>query len=186
MKRLENGLSVGAIIMSVLGLILLIFPSLTNKIIVYAISLALIVYGVYRVIRYLRKEVDIAATGSDISVGLICIVTGLFMLGYSKVVIGILPFLFGLALIFGGAISVQSSFDMKRFGSPRWTYHLLVGIAFAIAGVVALRDPFASAMVLTRFVGAGMLIEGIYMCAAGVAVEKLRKAFRRTDIVDEQ
>ncbi|MCI6766781.1 HdeD family acid-resistance protein [Porcincola intestinalis] len=186
MKKLENGLSVGSIIMAVLGLILLIFPSITNKVIVFVIGIALIIYGAYRVIRYLRREITVAVTEHDISVGLICIVTGLFMLAYSRVVIGILPFLFGLSLIFGGAISIQSSFDMKRFGSMRWMYNLLTGIAFAAVGVVALKNPFASAAVLTRFVGAMMLVEGIYMCAAGVAIERLRKAFRGDDIVDEQ
>ncbi len=98
MKKLENGLSVGSIIMAVLGLILLIFPSITNKVIVFVIGIALIIYGAYRVIRYLRREITVAVTEHDISVGLICIVTGLFMLAYSRVVIGILPFLFGLSL----------------------------------------------------------------------------------------
>ena len=186
MKKMENGLSVGSIIMAVLGLILLIFPSITNKVIVFVIGIALIIYGAYRVIRYLRREITVAVTEHDISVGLICIVTGLFMLAYSRVVIGILPFLFGLSLIFGGAISIQSSFDMKRFGSMRWMYNLLTGIAFAVVGVVALKNPFASAAVLTRFVGAMMLVEGIYMCAAGMTIERLRKAFRGDDIVDEQ
>ena len=181
MKKLENGLSVGSIIMAVLGLILLIFPSITNKVIVFVIGIALIIYGAYRVIRYLRREITVAVTEHDVSVGLICIVTGLFMLAYSRVVIGILPFLFGLSLIFGG-----SSFDMKRFGSMRWMYNLLTGIAFAVVGVVALKNPFASAAVLTRFVGAMMLVEGIYMCAAGMTIERLRKAFRGDDIVDEQ
>ena len=181
MKKFENGLSVGAIIMAVLGIILLIFPTLTNKVIVMGIGTALIVYGIYRVIRYLRREATVAVTQQDIFVGLISVVTGIFMLTYSKVVISILPFLFGLILIFGGAMSVQSAFDMKSFGSLRWSYNLFVGIAFAVVGVIALKDPFASAALLTRFVGAGLLIEGIYMAAAGVTIEKLRKDFMGDD-----
>ena len=62
MKKLENGLSVGSIIMAVLGLILLIFPSITNKVIVFVIGIALIIYGAYRVIRYLRREITVAVT----------------------------------------------------------------------------------------------------------------------------
>lgn len=187
MKKLENGLSVGAILMAVLGLVLLIFPSITSKVIVFAIGIVLMGYGIYRIVRYLRRDVILAASERDLSVGLICIVFGLFMLIYWKVIVGILPFMFGLVLIFGGAMSIQSSFDMKRFGRLKWTYHLIVGIAFAVVGVIALKNPFASAMVLFRFVGAGMLIEGFYMCAADLALGKLRKAFRGDDnIIDEQ
>lgn len=186
MKKLENGLSVSAIIMAILGLVLLIFPNMTNTIIVCAIGIALIAYGIYRIIRYLRGDAIEAAAGQDITIGLICIVCGIFMLIYRNVVIGILPFLYGLALILGGAMSIQTSFDMKRFGSIRWAWHLLVGIAFAIVGIVVLRNAAATAAVITRLVGLGMLVEGIYMCAAGVSVAKLRKAFRQDDIVDEQ
>lgn len=187
MKKLEEDLSVGSVLMALLGLILLIFPSITNKVIVYSIGIALICYGAYRMVRYLRKDAILAVAEHDLSLGLICIVTGLFMLIYSRVVIGLLPFLFGLVLLFGGAMTIQSSFDMKRFGSANWTYHLLVGIAFSIIGLVALRNPFASAMVLTRFVGGAMLVEGGYMCGTSVLIGKLRKAFMSEDnIVDEQ
>ena len=186
MKKLENGLSVGAIIMAILGLVLLLFPNLTNTVIVCAIGSALIVYGSVRVVRYLKGDAVEASGGQDITIGLICIVCGIFMLIYRSAVIGILPFLYGLALVMGGAMSIQTAFDMKRFGSLRWTWHLLVGIAFAVVGIVVLRNAAATAAIITRLGGIGMLVEGIYMCATGVSGAKLRKAFRQDDIGDVQ
>jgi len=113
----------------------------------------------------------------DLSVGLVCAVMGLFMLLYSKVVIGILPFVFGLFLIFGGARSIQTAFDIKRFRGSNWSVHLIVGIAFVIVGVIAIRDPFSAAATLTRFVGLSMLVQGIYMFIAGRMVRELREQF---------
>lgn len=187
MKKFGNGLSVGALITAVLGLILLIFPTLTNKVLVYGIGIVLIGYGAYRIVRYLRHNAADVLIEHDLAYGLISAVTGIFMLTYSNVVISILPFLFGLYLIFGGVESIQAAVDVHRFGGARWAAHLILGLAFIIVGVVALRDPFDTAAALTRFIGAFMLAEGIYMCFAGIMVEKLRRAFRGEDnIVDEQ
>lgn len=186
MKKFANGLPVGALITAILGLILLIFPTITNKVLVYGIGIVLIVYGAYRIFRYLRRDAADILIEHDLAYGLICIVTGIFMLSYSGVVISILPFLFGLYLIFGGVESIQAAVDVHRFGGPRWTAHLILGFAFIIVGIVALKDPFATAAALTRFIGAFMLVEGVYMCFAGVTVEKLRRAFRGDDRIIDQ
>ncbi len=177
MKKLMNNVSVSSILIAIIGLVLLIMPSLTNKIIVYGIGIVLLVYGLARIIRYMKREATAAMVDHDLSIGLICAVTGLFMLMYSSVVISILPFLFGLFLIFGGARSIQTAFDVKRFHGDRWTVHLVIGLIFVVLGITAIRDPFSTAQLLTRFVGAGMLVEGVYMFIANRKVVELRSKY---------
>ena len=136
--------------------------------------------------RYMKRDAPAAMTDHDLSVGLICCVTGLFMLMYSSVVISILPFLFGLFLIFGGARSIQTAFDVRRFHGTHWNYHLFIGIIFAVAGIEAIRNPFGTAQLLTRFVGAGLLLLGIYMFIANRKVNMLRAQFMSgPDIIDQ-
>ena len=177
MKDLLKDVSVSSILTALIGLVLLVMPKLTNKIIVYGIGIVLLVYGAGRILRYIGRDAGRAMMDYDLSVGLVCAVMGLFMLLYSKVVIGILPFVFGLFLIFGGARSIQTAFDIKRFRGSNWSVHLIVGIAFVIVGVIAIRDPFSAAATLTRFVGLSMLVQGIYMFIAGRMVRELREQF---------
>ena len=109
------------------------------------------------------------------------------MLLYSSVVISILPFLFGLFLIFGGARSIQTAFDVRRFHGTHWNWHLFVGIFFAVIGIMAIRDPFSTAQMLTRFVGAGLLVLGIYMFLANRKVNQLRSQYMsEPDIIDQE
>jgi len=183
MKNAEDDFSWSGILTAVFGLVLLIMPTLTNKIIVYGIGVALLVCGAVRVVRYVRRDPSEAMMNRDLSAGLICVATGLFMLLYSGVVISILPFLFGLFLLFGGALSIQTSFDIKRFGGSRWKMHLVIGIVFVVLGATAIRNPFGAASALTRFVGACLLLEGVYMFVAGRRVRSLRDAFMREDNV---
>ncbi len=177
MKKLLKNVSVASVLVAIAGLILLIMPTLTNRIIVNGIGIVLLVYGVLRILHYMRRDAAEAMTEHDLSIGLICLVTGLFMLVYSDVVIGILPFLFGLFLIYGGARSIQTAFDIRRFHGTHWNFHLIVGILFAIVGIIAIRDPFSTAALLTRFIGLGLLLEGIYMFIANKKVNDLRSRF---------
>lgn len=186
MKKLLNDVSVSSVLIALVGLVLLLMPSLTNKLIVYGIGIVLLVYGAGRIFRYMKRDASAAMTDHDLSIGLICGVTGLFMLFYSSVVISILPFLFGLFLIFGGARSVQTAFDVRRFRGTHWNIHLFVGIVFAIVGIAAIRDPFSTAQTLTRFVGAGLLILGIYRFLTNRKVKELRSNYMsEPDIIDQ-
>ena len=107
------------------------------------------------------------------------------MLLYPGVVISVLPFLFGLVLLFGGAMSIQTAFDVRRFQGPRWTLHLIAGIAFVIAGIEAIRNPFGTAAALTRFIGICFLVLGIYTFIENRKVTQLRREFRGgIDIID--
>ena len=160
-------------------------PKLTNKIIVYGIGIMLVIYGAGRILRYIRRNARDGLMTHDLSIGLVCIVSGLFMLLYPGVVISVLPFLFGLVLLFGGAMSIQTAFDVRRFQGPRWTLHLIAGIAFVIAGIEAIRNPFGTAAALTRFIGICFLVLGIYTFIENRKVTQLRREFRGgIDIID--
>ena len=187
MGKMLKEVSVSSILVALIGLVLLLMPNLTNKIIVYGIGGVLVLYGAARVVRYIRTNAQEGLMTHDLSIGLVLVVTGLFMILYSGVVISVLPFLFGLCLISGGAMSVQSAFDVRRFHGARWALNLVIGIAFVVAGIEAIRNPFETAGMLTRFVGLCFLIMGIYTFLVNRKVTVLRREFRSgPDIIDEE
>ena len=187
MKKWLSDVSVSSVLIAVVGLILLLMPSLSNRIIVIGISIALLIYGVWRVVRYMRRDTAQDASNQDLLIGLLCAAFGLFMLVYSSAVISILPFLLGLFLIFGGVSSIQTAFDVRRFNGTHWSWHLIIGIIIVILGIMVIRDPFGAAQILTRFVGAALLLLGIYRFLAGRKVDALRTEYRTDDdnIIDQ-
>ena len=94
--------------------------------------------------------------------------------------------MFGLFLIYGGARSIQTAFDIRRFRGPRWVVHLVIGIIFAVAGIEAIRDPFSTAQLLTRFVGLCLLLLGIYMFLANRKVNELRAEYMAEENIIDQ
>lgn len=186
MKKLISDVSVSSVLIAIVGLVLLLMPSLSNKVIVIGIGVLLLIYGVWRVVRYMRRDTSEGNTNQDLMIGLICAALGLFMLVYSSVVISILPFLLGLFLIFGGAKSIQTAFDVRRYHGANWGWHLVIGIIFVILGIMAIRDPFSTAQILTRFVGVGLLLLGIYRFLANRKVDTLRTEYRSEDNIIDQ
>ena len=186
MRKLLNDVSASSIMVAVFGLILLLMPSLANRLIVYGIGIALLVYGAVRVFRYRQRDPAYGMAGHDLFIGLVCVVSGLFMLLFSSIVISILPFILGVFLIFGAVRSIQTAFDVRRFHGLHWSIHLLFGIFFAVAGIQAIRNPFGTAKMLTRFAGAGLLLLGLYMFLANQKVNSLRSQYMSgPDIIDQ-
>ena len=188
MKKLNGSVPISSILIAIVGLILLLMPSLTNKIIAFGIAVVLLLYGVYRIIRYVttRDAAAAAMNNHDLAIGMVCAAVGLFMFFNISFVIGILPFLFGLLLIYGGARSIQTAFDVKRFHGLYWVLHLIIGIVFVIAGIAAIRDPFSIAQVLTRFIGVCLLVLGIYLAFSNRKVDQLRAEYMTEDDVTDR
>ena len=187
MKKLNGSVPISSILIAIVGLVLLLMPSLTNKIIVFGIAVVLLLYGVYRIIRYVTtRDAAAAMNNHDLAIGMVCAAVGLFMFFNISFVIGILPFLFGLLLIYGGARSIQTAFDVKRFHGLYWVLHLIIGIVFVIAGIAAIRDPFSIAQVLTRFIGVCLLVLGIYLAFSNRKVDQLRAEYMTEDDVTDR
>ncbi len=185
MKKLEKNIPVSGLITAIAGLIMVVMPNLTNLILVRGIGIALLINGIIRVVHYMRGKSMAAMMDNEMSIGLMSLVAGIILLAYPDLVISILPFLFGLYLIFGGTISIQNALDVYRFRkSSMWIFHLIVGIALIILGIVVISQPFSAAAVMTRFVGICILAEGIYMFIASLRVGKLRKEVINKNIID--
>ncbi len=185
MEKVLKDVSVSSVLTALLGLVLLLVPGLTNRIIVYGLGAVLVVYGIGRILRYVRRDDYLGMVEHDLGIGLACMIIGLFMIFYCNAVISILPFVFGLALLLGGASMIQSAFDIRRFHGNRWAVSLAAGILFLIAGMEMIRNPFSTASALTRFAGFCFLVMGIYAFIENRKVTQLRREFRGSDdIID--
>lgn len=149
-----------------LGVILLGWPELSSRIICCAFGGVLIAAGLLRGARYFFRDRYEAMLRRDLSVGLILLAVGLFLIVRMDTVISFLPFVFGLMLLGGCAGKVQTSLDLRRAGSRLWIASLAMAAVSLALGVILLCQPFESAMVLTRFIGVAITLEGAENLAA--------------------
>lgn len=157
MKIIRDELSKASVISVVLGLVLLIWPGTSVKLVGYGLGGAVIVYGAVRAVRGLTGKQG-AGTGSLIW-GLIMCLIGVFICTRFSALISFLPFIFGVIVLVSGLTKLSSALENRRQGY-RWIPTLLAALISIGLGVMILCRPFSTLTLTLRVIGAVILVDG--------------------------
>ena len=125
----------------VCGVLLILFGNLALRITAYVLAGVMILCGVWSVIMYVRSGPVQRITESRLAVGLILLVAGALLAFNPDYLEDILPFIWGLALLFGGFLKIQYAFDEKSVRVNRWWIMLILAAFSVIVGVISLLNP---------------------------------------------
>ena len=154
------------------GLLLLLMPNLALSIANVALAILLCAVGVRSIVSYLRGSILDGVMGLQLAAGLVALFNPLFLAE-------LLPFVWGVALLVGGFGKVQMAADLKRIGDRFWWYALIAALLSFVLGALAITRPVFIAAVLTQFVGASLLVEGVLDLVSFLTLNKRIKKFRR-------
>ena len=160
----------------IFGLILLIVPDVSNRIIGYTLAVVSIMLGSYYVVNYLKTDSIIAFHHQDLTLGLGLLALGIFMLYDPEAPGEFLGSLWGIALILGGLAKIQMSVDMLRMKKPDWWWSAIGAVIAILLGILALCNAVGVGETLIRFEGAALLVEGIMDIIFWVKLRKVRMA----------
>lgn len=148
----------GAIIL--LGLVLLILPGVATSVLFNGIGAVCLLIGLIHVIRYHRLDARQAVVSNEMAFGLAWIVGGASVILFKALLVSLLPILFGLVILFGGVIKIQSTLGFRRMNAARWYWQLICAAVSVVLGVLILANPFSTAMMMMRVIGISLVIEG--------------------------
>ena len=159
-KRLLSDFTLISLFYVLLGVILLGWPETSARIICYAFGAVIAAAGLLRVLRYFFRDKYNGMMRRDLAVGLVLVSAAAFLILRPDAVVSLLPFVFGLLLLAGCAGKIQTAADLRRIQAPGWFVPLIMAAVSLALGIVLLCQPFQSAMVLTRFIGVAIIVEG--------------------------
>ena len=122
----------------VCGVLLILFGNLALRITAYVLAGVMILCGVWSGIVYLRSDPVRRITESRLATGLILLVAGTLLAFNPNYLEDILPFIWGLALLFGGFLKIQYAFDEKSVNVKRWWIMLIFAAFSLIVGILSL------------------------------------------------
>ena len=125
----------------VCGLLLIFFGNLALRITAYVLAGVMILCGVWSGIVYLRSDPVRRITESRLATGLILLVAGTLLAFNPNYLEDILPFIWGLALLFGAFLKIQYAFDEKSVQVKKWWIMLIFAAFSLIVGIIALLNP---------------------------------------------
>lgn len=158
-RRLFTGATL--LLMLVLGLMLLIHPENIYNLVLNVCGAVVLAFGVIRIIAYWNSDPYAAMQNSQFTTGVLMALGGLALIVFKPVFISILPFLLGAMLLIGGAFRLQGALDLKRLNAGHHRPVLVSCIVSIALGLIVMLNPFKSAMLLLRVIGAALILEAV-------------------------
>lgn len=176
-----------AVVYFLLGIVLMIWPTEMAGIITTVLGIISLVIGIIRLIAYFTGDRYASIFRYDMVVGLLFIGLGLFTLIWPKVIISVLPVIFGLFLIVSSLIKLQNAVDLQRLGYSQWWSVLIMAGISVILGIIIICNPFHTMKLLIRIIGVFFFVDGISsMVSMYIFTTELRKIKKNLpdDIID--
>lgn len=174
-KSMKKRIAIMSAIYIAIGLVLLIWPNVTSKIISYIFAAMILVYGAIKVYSYIKtpKQYQTVFTTLDFVAGIVSIGIALLLFIKTEIVLSILPFLIGAYLVFNSICGIQASIHLKKINDRMWISSLILSLVLTILGIVLILNPFAAHILLIRFIGISLIINAISDIWVGIQYNRI-------------
>lgn len=160
MKKMFNKfmwISLGfSVMFLIMGIVLLVYPSVSLKVIANFVSVLMLVCGALLVLDYKSR---ILLT-SFVSFGVLLIVMGIVLLFHPNVVITLIPIMVGIYIITNAVVSIQISLELRRYNSS-YMGVLLLSILSLVCGFCMIAYPQSGAVALALYLGIALVVYSV-------------------------
>jgi len=178
---------IGYIIMSALfvlfGILLLIYPENMGKAAGLITGIAIMVFGIFKIVGYFSKDLFRLAFQYDLAFGILLEVLGIIILTKPGGFVEFITIVIGIAFLADGLLKIQISLDSKEFGISRWWSVLLMAILTGAVGTLLIISPAWGSELLIRILGASFITEGVLNFITVMIAVKIIK-HQKPDVID--
>lgn len=154
-----------------IGILLLLQPGETVQLVSMLCGITVIMLGVGAWISYFSK---VKSTILAI-LGTLAIISGIILCVKYKSIISVVLFLFGRFILISGIVDFVSAIEAKRNDLKSWIVSLIMAAATIILGLLVIVNPFDSMLVITRLLGAGLIIYAVMDLISFIQIKKIVK-----------
>ena len=156
---------IGYIVMSVLfcaaGILFIALPEISTEIIGVCIGIAMIIFGIVKLIGYFSKDLYRLAFQYDLEFGILMIVLGVIVLFNPKNLMVFICVALGISILLDGLFKIRIALDSKQFGIKSWWLILSLAIVTGVIGVFLIFDSATGSRIMSVLLGLTLLSEGI-------------------------
>ena len=160
MKNTKIWLAVTGILLVILGILCIVYPTATLFTLAWMIGLFTLCTGISKFIFAIKTRNMLPNSGVRILSGLLQIIIGVLFLANTFFVGLSLAIIFAMWVLFESVLIAVQSFDYKKVGYNGWWMMLLFGIAGMLLGIAGLFNPDLSADWLSILIGIAIIAMG--------------------------
>lgn len=144
------------------GMFLVLNPKTSVFSICYIMGALGLAFGIMKIVSYFRQGEDTPFRVFSLFVGIAFSIFGFVCIAFPSAVASIIPFMFGIILVFDSIIKLQHSLFVKRNGIKTWWVGLLVSALIFFAGLFLIFNAFNFVTVTVRLFGIFLIIDGVF------------------------
>lgn len=152
------------LLLAVLGVLLFMNPLASMAIAIRVTGVAFLLAGVSAIVMYFFKDQRAGFDVFQCIGGGVFVVIALVLLTNPGFVISIFPILTGVIIAVYGVLSVGQTLTYKKIEAKGWEVSLALSIITICIGIIIFINPYRSAAIALRLVGAVMVYSGVSGC----------------------
>ena len=156
---------IGYIVMSMLfcaaGILFIAMPEISTEIIGVCIGIAMILFGIVKLIGYFSKDLFRLAFQFDLEFGILMTVLGVIVLFNPRNLMVFICAALGISILLDGLFKIRIAMDSRQFGIKSWRLILALAIITGGIGVFLIYDSVIGARTLSVLLGLTLLSEGV-------------------------
>lgn len=160
LKKIKTNVIVSAFICIALGVILVVWPGLSVKVVCMAIGAVLVINGISRLLNFIFGRDGSMFSQMNLVMGIIITVIGGWILLQPGTIIAMIPILVGIIIVIHGINNLQQTVSLCQNRYDKWWIALILGIITIGFGVLLIFNPFAAVDTLIRFIGLFLIYDG--------------------------
>lgn len=161
MKIAKTGYIVMSVLFCVAGILFITMPEISTEIIGVCIGIAMILFGIVKLIGYFSKDLFRLAFQFDLEFGILMMVLGVIMLFNPKNLMVFICIALGISILLDGLFKIRIAMDSRQFGIKSWWLILSLAIVTGAIGVFLIFDSVIGSQILSVLLGLTLLSEGI-------------------------
>ena len=161
MKVAKIGYIVISVALCIFGTLLIMHPEISIAAFGIFTGLALIIFGAFKIVGYLSRDLYRLAFQYDLAFGILSIALGIMVILEPNNVIDTICIAIGIMFLMDGLLKIQVSIEAKRFGIHPWWLILAIAILAGVIGILLIFRTAESARAIMVLLGTAFLADGI-------------------------
>lgn len=160
-KRIKANYMVSAALLTLFGLILLIWPKTSTTVLCIALGCVLIICGAIRLAVFLANRDGSLYSSMNLLSGIVLLAVGMWIVVKPEGIMFVVPIVIGVVVIFHGVHDFGQAVNLYKADYGKWWIALLLGVITAGLGILLLVNPFEAIETVVRVVGICLMYDGI-------------------------
>lgn len=145
----------------VCGLLLVLLGALALRVTSYVLAGIMIILAAWLIYEHIRTPIRTRIVEYRFAGGLALLVAGILLAFNSDALHDFLPFIWGLALLYGCFMKLQYAFDEYMLKIPSWWHMLIFAAVSLVIGILSLVDPAFLGENRALIIGIMLLVEAV-------------------------